>query len=164
VSPAVPEPEPQIDLGLNILGYRSDYVPPWSADHLYGVARDMCNRALEAEGRVLSLTQLMETAEAEEIIAGNNVSNSRAQLTLAEARVDEAVAQNALAAAQADLTAIQTDIAERQNNGRRGRGLPVPSAVVCPAPSAVRVPRAARKEKACWTRSSMSGWVWPPAA
>jgi hypothetical protein len=108
----------QIDLGLNILGYRTDYIPPWSAEHLYGVARDLCNRALEAEQRVQSLIQLQESATAEELVAGNNVANSAAQLQVAVARLNEQLAQNTLATQQAQLSALQTQIAERENNSQ----------------------------------------------
>ena len=46
-----------IDAGLNWYGYADEFVPPWSFEHLHGVARDLCNRALEAEQRVFSLLQ-----------------------------------------------------------------------------------------------------------
>ena len=44
-----------IDAGLNWYGYGDGFVPAWGFDHLYGTARDLCNRALEAEQRVFSL-------------------------------------------------------------------------------------------------------------
>ena len=56
-----------IDAGLNWYGYTDEFVPAWSFDHLYGVARDLCNRALEAEQRVFSLLQMVRDGGGEGI-------------------------------------------------------------------------------------------------
>src|SRR6185436_18517853 len=60
-----------IDDGLNWFGYLDSYIPPWSFDHLYECARDMCNRALEMEGKVFTLLQALEAAERESFAAAN---------------------------------------------------------------------------------------------
>jgi hypothetical protein len=76
----------------------------------------MCNRALDAEQRVLNLIQLQEAAKAEEILADNALKNARAQVQVAQARLDEQEAQNTLAVTQAAQAQTQAALAATQNN------------------------------------------------
>lgn len=76
-----------IDAGLNWYGYPDEFVPPWDFEHLYGIARDLCNWALEAEQRVFSLLQMYETEAEQEFLAAQQAELAGAQMTVAEAQV-----------------------------------------------------------------------------
>ncbi len=96
-----------IDAGLNWYGYTDEFVPAWSFDHLYGVARDLCNRALEAEQRVFSLLQMYETAEEKEFLATQQEFLSGAEVAVADAQVFQQVAANNVALQQAEYSQQQ---------------------------------------------------------
>jgi hypothetical protein len=96
-----------IDAGLNWYGYSDEFVPAWSFEHLYGVARDLCNRALEAEQRVFSLLQMYETAEEKEFLASQNEELAGAEVAVAEAQVFQQVAANNVALQQAEYSQQQ---------------------------------------------------------
>jgi hypothetical protein len=98
-----------IDSGLNWYGYPDDFVPAWSFDLLYGVARDLANRALEAEQRVFSLLQLYQTALQQEFLATSSEELTATQKAVADARVEQQIASNALATAQADESEQQAE-------------------------------------------------------
>jgi hypothetical protein len=104
-----------IDMGINWLGYPADHVPPWSADHLYQVARDLCNRALEAEARVLSLTEALEQALTEEFQAEQAQELATAGIRIAELQAAQSLASANLAISQAELSVQQNDLALEQN-------------------------------------------------
>ncbi len=104
-----------IDIGLNWYGYSDDYVPPWSFEHLYGLARDVCNRALEAERVTFGLLQALESAEKEVLQASQAIELANEALGLAEARVAQQEAANEVASTQASLSFAQAGHAEAQN-------------------------------------------------
>ena len=96
-----------IDAGLNWYGYSDEFVPAWSFDHLYGVARDLCNRALEAEQRVFSLLQMYETAAEKEFLAAQQEVLEGAEAAVADAQVFQQAAANNVALQQAELSQQQ---------------------------------------------------------
>ncbi|HVG95944.1 MAG TPA: hypothetical protein VNK05_03525, partial [Chloroflexota bacterium] len=124
-----------IDAGLNWYGYTDGFVPPWAFEHLYGVARDLCNRALEAEQRVFALLQLYEAAAAQEFLAAQNAELAGAQAAVAEAQVVQQVASNAVAMAQAELSQQQA-AAQAKKSGVWANVAIVTSAVVAAAGAA----------------------------
>lgn len=105
-----------IDAGLNWYGYSDEFVPSWSFDHLYNLARDLCNRALEAEQRVFSLLQMYETAEEKEFLANQSEELTGAEQAVAEAKVEQQTASNLLARAQA-LQSEQQAEAQAKKSG-----------------------------------------------
>jgi hypothetical protein len=105
-----------IDVGLNWYGYPPEHVHPWEFEHLYGIARDLCNRALEAEQRVFSLLPLYETAAEQEFLAAQQAELAGAQMTVVEAQVVQQVASNNVAMAQAELT-LQQAAAQAKKSG-----------------------------------------------
>ncbi len=104
-----------IAAGLNWYGYRDDYVPPWSFEHLYGEARNLCDRALDVEQRVVTLLQLYESSLKEELGAAQAAELAGAELTVAEARVEQQIAANELSAAQAELAQQQAQAASNKS-------------------------------------------------
>lgn len=106
-----------IEAGVNGLGYPNDYVPPWTFEHLYREARNLCDRALAAEGRVQSLLQLYESALLNEFQAAQAVETERSSALVAHwsfvasyeaGAASLAQAQHALK--QAELQAESTDV------------------------------------------------------
>ena len=104
-----------IDAGLNWYGYGDEFVPCWSFEHLFGVSRDLCNRALDAEQRVFSLLQMYETAQTQEFLATQQEELAGAQLSVAAAQVSQQVASNNLAAAQAAYSQQQAQAQENKS-------------------------------------------------
>ncbi len=90
-----------IDAGQNWMGYREDYVPPWSFDHLYSEASRVCALAASAEQQMLSMLQLWEAAQEKEFLAGQQLEIARAQGGVAIAALNEQIAAAAMAEAQA---------------------------------------------------------------
>jgi hypothetical protein len=105
-----------IDAGLNWYGYGDEAVPAWSFDHLFGLGRELCNRALDAEQRVFSLLQMYETAMEQEFLAAQEAELAGAHMAVAEAQVMQQVASNALAMQQAELT-VQQAAAQAKKSG-----------------------------------------------
>jgi hypothetical protein len=105
-----------IDAGLNWYGYSDEFVPAWSFEHLYDTARDLCNRALEAEQRVFSLLEMYETADEKEFLASQAEDLAGAQRDIARAKVEQQVANNLLSTAQA-LESQQQAEAQAKKSG-----------------------------------------------
>ncbi|MCB9765455.1 MAG: hypothetical protein H6739_37115 [Alphaproteobacteria bacterium] len=104
-----------INAGMNWMGFRDDFVPPWSFQHLYQEARNLCDRALQAEQRVLSMLQSYEQAQAIEFQAEQGVELANAEVEVAELRVDMTNAQCRMSAAQAAYTVTQSTAAEARS-------------------------------------------------
>jgi hypothetical protein len=125
-----------IDAGLNWYGYSNDVVPAWSFEHLYNIARDLCNRALEAEQRVFSLLQMYETAGEKEFLASQAEELAGAQLAVAKAKVEQQVANNLVALQQSLYTVEQAD-AQAKKSGLWANVILATTAVVAAAVAVV---------------------------
>ncbi|MFQ5738329.1 MAG: hypothetical protein ACE5JX_04910 [Acidobacteriota bacterium] len=106
--------------GLNWYGYPDEYVPPWSFDHLYRVAKELCDRALGAESQVFSLLSMHESAVEKELLAENAAELTWAESEVAELRVAQQEAANQVASTQADLSLAQVEAQTMKDAARGG--------------------------------------------
>lgn len=105
-----------IDCGLNWWGFPDDYVPPWTFDHLFGLARQLGDRSLHAEEQQLRLMEAYESQAVSEYLAGQASDLAWAQVSVAEANVAMQAAANAVAQAQAALAVEQAVEDQKKSN------------------------------------------------
>lgn len=109
-----------IDCGLNWWGFPDDYVPPWSFDHLFGLARQVGDRALHAEEQQLRIMEAYESQAVSQFLAGNAAELAWAQVSVAEANVAMQAAANEVAESQAELAVEQAEEEQKKSNVSAG--------------------------------------------
>lgn len=102
----------QLESGLNYLGYRDDYVPPWRFHYLLERARYFAEHAKASQARYLEFLTNAEREEYQEMSVAQNVTMERANIALETARVEHSQAEVEAAkqgAELADLVARNAD-------------------------------------------------------
>jgi len=80
----------QIEAGLNYLGYRDDYVPPWRFQFLLDRARYFAEHAKNAQRDYLNFLNNAENEEFREQGAAQTVTLEKSNIRIENARVDQA--------------------------------------------------------------------------
>jgi hypothetical protein len=79
----------QLEAGLNFLGYRDDYVPPWRFQFLLVRARYFAEHAKNAERDYLNFLANAEREEFQESSVAQNVALEKASIRVETARVEQ---------------------------------------------------------------------------
>lgn len=99
----------QMESGLNYLGYRDDYTPPWRFQYLLDRARYFTDHAKNAEREYLNFLQNAEREEFQELTAAQNVELEKSNVRVESARVDQVRAELEVAKMSSELAALQRD-------------------------------------------------------
>lgn len=96
----------QMELGLNYLGYRDDYTPPWRFTLLLDRARYFVEHAKNAQREYLNFLTNAEREEFQEQTAAQNVEMEKSNVRIDSARVDQATGELEAAKASSELAQL----------------------------------------------------------
>ena len=99
----------QMESGLNYLGYRDDYTPPWRFQYLLDRARYFTDHAKNAEREYLNFLQNAEREEFQELTAAQNVELEKSNVRVESARVDQVRVELEVAKMSSELAVLQRD-------------------------------------------------------
>lgn len=102
----------QIDAGLNYLGYREDYVPPWRFQYLLQRARYFAEHAKSAENEYINFLSNAEREEYQELTMQQQVTLADANVQLETAKVQVAQYQCLAAKESVELAKMTADDAQ----------------------------------------------------
>ncbi len=97
----------QIAAGLNYLGYRDDYVPPWKFSYLLDRARYLADQAKNLQRDYLNFLSNAEQEQFQELTAGQTISLERMNLNVENAKVDMANQELEVATQSRELAQLQ---------------------------------------------------------
>jgi hypothetical protein len=110
----------QLDAGLNYLGYRDDYVPPWRFEFLLSRARYFAEHAKSAQRDYMNFLANAEREEFQELSAEQAVVLEKSSIRIETARVDQCSLEVEAAQQSKELSdLVALDAAERQRAYKR---------------------------------------------
>lgn len=109
----------QISAGLNYLGYRDDFVPPWRFQFLLDRGRYFAEHAKNAERDYLAFLNNAENEEFRQIGAAQSIVLEKSNIRIESARLDQSRSE----AAAANIAKGLSDLTARNAAGRVARYL-----------------------------------------
>lgn len=104
----------QMESGLNYLGYRDDYAPPWRFQFLLDRARYFAEHSKNAQRDYLNFLGNAEREEFQELSAAQNVELEKANIRVETARVDQSKLELESAKASEELSQLNAFNAQRR--------------------------------------------------
>ncbi|MEH2500486.1 hypothetical protein V1294_006965 [Bradyrhizobium sp. AZCC 1678] len=102
----------QMESGLNYLGYRDDFVPPWRFQFLLDRARYFVEHAKNAQREYLNFLGNAEREEFQELTVAQSVEMEKCNVRTETARVEQVKAELEAAKESAELSSMAADHAQ----------------------------------------------------